>query len=213
MKRYVVGDIHGCHDELVQLVQEIAKHAGIEESYKIIFVGDYIDRGPKSREVVALVRKLESIGHVALMGNHEDMFFNTIHDYATATLTSYDGHDDTLKSDMVWMKNLPKYYEDETIIVAHACAEPGIPMNEQTDSTLMWTRYLNGQLSGLDKHFYHGHTPIISGVENLEDRTNVDSGCVFNGHLTAAIVGDNGKTEGFISVKSSFGKKETEWED
>lgn len=212
MKRYVIGDIHGCHDELVQLVTKIAEHAGITESYKIIFVGDYIDRGPKSRQVVALVRKLESIGHVALMGNHEDMFVNRIYDYSQATFTSYEGSFD-MEDDISWMRNLPKYYEDDTIIVAHAAADPSLPMDEQNDTWLLWNRYDAGQKSFLDKHFYHGHTPIISGVEHYEDRTNVDSGCVFDGHLTAAIVGDNGETEGFISVKSSYGKKETEWED
>lgn len=212
MKRYVIGDIHGCFDELVQLIQKIAEHAGIEESYKIIFVGDYIDRGPKSRQVVALVRKLERIGHAALMGNHEDMFVNRIYDYAHATFTSYEGSFD-MEDDISWMQRLPKYYEDDTIIVAHAGAEPGVPMEEQTDTWLMWYRYTGSQEAGLDKHFYHGHTPIIDGVERRPDRTNVDSGCVFYGHLTAAIVGDNGETEGFISVKSSYGKKETEWED
>ena len=146
MKRYVVGDIHGCFDELSQLITEIAKHAGIEESYKIIFVGDYIDRGPDSRAVVNLVRKMESIGHVALMGNHEDMFVNNIRDYAWATLTSYEGSFD-LEDDMAWMQKLPKYYEDDTIIVAHAAVDPSLPMDEQNDTWLLWNRYSVAKLS------------------------------------------------------------------
>ena len=212
MKRYVVGDIHGCYDELDRLYQEISKHAQGED-FKIIFVGDYIDRGPKSKDVINYVRFcVNEYGHVALMGNHEDMFVSGETLYAQATLNSYDASFD-LEDDIQWMKKLPKYYEDDTIIVVHAGAKPGIPMDKQDDAMLMWYRYSGKQAAEMGKHLYHGHTPHISMVENYDDRTDVDTGCVFNGHLTAAIVGENGKPEGFVYVKSSWGKKETEWED
>lgn len=212
MKRYVVGDIHGCYDELDRLYQEISKHAQGED-FKIIFVGDYIDRGPNSKDVISYVRFcVNEYGHVALMGNHEDMFVGGERLYAMATLQSYEGSYD-LEDDIQWMKKLPKYYEDDTIIVVHAGAKPGIPMGQQDDAMLMWYRYAINQAGGMGKHLYHGHTPRIGAVENYPDRTNVDSGCVFGGLLVAAIVGDNGKPEGFIHVQSSWDKKETEWED
>lgn len=212
MKRYVVGDIHGCYDELVTLLSQIVQDAN-GEPYKIIFVGDYIDRGPDSRRVIHMVRqRVVDNGDVALMGNHEDMFVGGEKLYAQATLRSYEGSFD-LESDIWWMKKLPKYYEDDTIIVAHAGAKPGVPMDQQDDAMLMWYRYAVGQAGDMGKHLYHGHTPRIGAVENYPDRTNVDSGCVFDGHLTAAVVGDNGKPTGFIFVKSSYGKKETEWEE
>lgn len=211
MKRYVVGDIHGCHLELVKLLSQIELHAN-DQPYKIIFVGDYIDRGPNSRLVISTIRKRVSGGDVALMGNHEDMFVGGEKLYAMATLQSYEGSYD-LEDDIQWMRKLPKYYEDDTIIVVHAGAKPGIPMDKQDDAMLMWYRYSGKQSAEMGKHLYHGHTPHISMVENYDDRTNVDTGCVFNGHLTAAIVGENGKPEGFVYVKSSWGKKETEWED
>lgn len=198
MKRYVIGDVHGCHTELMELLSQIAKHAD-KKVCKIIFVGDYVDRGPESKKVVEVIRHLQKNGHIALMGNHEDMILSGEMMYATETLRSYNAlqmPEDVLE----WMKSLPKYYEDDTIIVAHAGAVPNMPMNEQSDVYLLWYRYQDWQGANLGKHFYHGHTPKLGKIETLEDRTNVDTACVYGGHLTAAIVGDDGKPEGFLQV-------------
>lgn len=201
MKRYVIGDIHGCYDELCGLLDKIYKHAD-GKPHKLIFVGDYVDRGPDSKNVVHQIMELEKAGAVALMGNHEDMILSGELMYATQTLVSFNGtvHDPMPEWALNWMKSLPKYYEDDTIIVAHAGMQPGIPMNEQKDTFLLWYRYpsLFGANSG--KHFYHGHTPQMGKIEQVADRTNVDTACVYGGHLTAAIVGDDGKPEGFIQV-------------
>ena len=203
MKRYVIGDVHGCYDELCELFEKIEKHHGGYD-YKLIFVGDYVDRGPKSKEVVEFIMKMQQRGHVALMGNHEDMLLFGDFTYAAQTLVSYNAllmPEDVLE----WMRSLPKYYEDDTIIVAHAGANPAFPMNEQTDAMLLWLRYEQHQHAQLDKHFYHGHTPRLGKIEQVADRTNVDTACVFGGHLTAAIVGDDGKPEGFIQVPAKNG--------
>jgi serine/threonine protein phosphatase 1 len=201
MKRYVIGDIHGCYDELCELFEKIEKHDGGYD-YKLIFVGDYVDRGPKSREVVDFVQRMVQRGHVALMGNHEDMLVAGELMYAAQTLVSFNGtiHQPVPADVLAWMSSLPKYYEDDTIIVAHAGAKPGIPMDQQTDMFLLWYRYQQAGSAFLDRHFYHGHTPQLGKIERAKDRTNVDTGCVYGGHLTAAIVGDSGEPEGFIQV-------------
>ena len=198
MKRYVIGDVHGCHFELCELIARILMDCQGKD-YKLIFVGDYVDRGPKSKEVVDLVRKLQSEGHVALMGNHEDMIMSGELMYAAETLVSYNTlqmPEDVLE----WMRSLPKYYEDDTIIVAHAGVHPGLTMDDQPDTFLLWYRYQDWQDANLGKHFYHGHTPKLGKIEQTKDRTNVDTACVYGGKLTAAIVGDDGKPEGFIQV-------------
>jgi serine/threonine protein phosphatase 1 len=198
MKRYVIGDVHGCHFELCELIARILMDCQGKD-YKLIFVGDYVDRGPKSKEVVDLVRKLQSEGHIALMGNHEDMIVSGELMYAAETLRSYNTlqmPEDVLE----WMRSLPKYYEDDTIIVAHAGVLPNTKMEDQSDIHLLWYRYQDYQNANLGKHFYHGHTPKLGKIENMKDRTNVDTACVYGGHLTAAIVGDDGKPEGFIQV-------------
>lgn len=197
MKRYVVGDIHGCYDELIELYHRIDEHSN--GNFRMIFVGDYVDRGPKSKEVVSFIRKMQKRGDVALMGNHEDMILSGEMMYAAETLRSYNAlqmPEDVLE----WMRSLPKYYEDDTIIVAHAGAKPGIPMNEQDDMFLLWYRYNQRGSAFMGKHFYHGHTPHKTFIDECSDRTNVDTACVYGGHLTAAIVGDDGKPEGFIQV-------------
>lgn len=203
MKRYVIGDVHGCYVELCALLDMIHKNADGNQ-YKIIFVGDYVDRGPDSKKVVDQIRLLEKEGCIALMGNHEDMLLFGDFTYAAQTLVSYNAllmPEDVLE----WMRSLPKYYEDDTIIVAHAGANPAFPMNEQTDAMLLWLRYEQHQHAQLGKHFYHGHTPRLGKIEQVADRTNVDTACVFGGHLTAAIVGDDGKPEGFIQVPRKGG--------
>lgn len=202
MKRYVVGDIHGCYEELKELLRKI-EHDAWEQEYKIIFVGDYVDRGPDSKKVVECIMHMQKGGHVALMGNHEDMILAGEMMYATQTLVSFNGTvDNPMPKDVTnWMKSLPKYYEDDTIIVVHAGVKPGIPMDEQTDIFLLWYRYQQGGKAFLNKHLYHGHTPHTF-VERAEDRTNVDTACVYNGHLTAAVVGDDGKPIDFIQVQS-----------
>jgi serine/threonine protein phosphatase 1 len=206
MKRYVIGDVHGCYDELCALLDMIHKHADGNQ-YKIIFVGDYVDRGPDSKKVVDQIRLLEKEGCIALMGNHEDMLIAGEYMYAAETIVSFGGFRGHYIPDwaMDWMKALPKYYEDDTIIVAHAGANPAFSMNEQTDAMLLWLRYEQHQHAQLGKHFYHGHTPRLGKIEQVEDRTNVDTGCVYGGHLTAAIVGDDGKPEGFIQVPQKGG--------
>lgn len=200
MKRYVVGDVHGSHRELVQLIDLIYKDAGDEE-FRIIFVGDYVDRGPNSRGVVKLVQGLQAKGHFAIRGNHEEMLLMGEYLYAQETLISYGGH--IPEEDSFWMQMLPKYYEDDTIIVAHAAVQPNVPMEAQKDEWLMWVRYDRNRPANLEngKHLYHGHTPFIAKIpEGAIDRTNVDTGCVFGGYLTAAVVGEDGKPTHFLQV-------------
>jgi serine/threonine protein phosphatase 1 len=205
MKRYVIGDVHGCYDELMELIEKIDNHSANQEA-KMIFVGDYVDRGPKSKEVVNLIMKMQRQGHVALMGNHEDMILDGDFTYAEATLRSFNSPFMELPDYVTdWMRTLPKYYEDDTIIVAHAGANPAWPMDQQTDQMLLWMRYEEYHHAQLKKHFYHGHTPRLGKIEQIDDRTNVDTGCVYGGHLTAAIVGDDGKPEGFIQVPAKNG--------
>ncbi len=82
----IVGDIHGCFDALRRLEDRVARHAarqGLEPH--IVSVGDLVDRGPQSAEVVRHFRRGAAAGtHTALMGNHEQMMIATLHAYAPA---------------------------------------------------------------------------------------------------------------------------------
>lgn len=217
MKRYVVGDIHGCHDELIELYHKIDEHSNGD--FRMIFVGDYVDRGPDSKKVVDFVMKMQKRGDIALMGNHEDMLLSGDFTYAEATLRSFNSSFMELPDYVTdWMRTLPLYYEDDTIIVAHAGADPAWPMDQQKRSILLWYRYEERGPAHMGKHFYHGHTPFRGFIDTRDDRTNVDTGCVYDGQLTAAIVGDDGNPEGFIHVPKKGGMydmtdaKERGWE-
>ncbi len=138
MNTYVIGDVHGHYDTLMQLVAKLPCDA------KLVFVGDIIDRGKKSAEVVRFVREG---GHLCVMGNHEelmikdapyvlnaydkdrtlDLYSTWFSNGGTWTLTSYniikllDGrphkvekHKEALaqiRSDLKWMEELPLYIE------------------------------------------------------------------------------------------------------
>src|SRR5260370_20129379 len=72
---FAIGDIHGCPDELDAILKSIAPVAGDT----VVFVGDYVDRGPSARDVIELALDLERTGHaecVFLKGNHEDMMMS-----------------------------------------------------------------------------------------------------------------------------------------
>lgn len=211
MITYAVGDIHGCLDELVQLVlrcQDYHSENHPNEKMKFVFVGDYIDRGPDSRGVIDYLIDFSSFQDcVFLRGNHEDMFMHDIGlcmmngGYQTMMSygwSSYDG------SPEAWAKdNFPKdhwdffrdtklWWKDDLRTYVHAGIDRSIidrGMDYQRPNFMLWAReeflYDRGTEGGF---VVHGHTPI--GVENLPNRCNVDSGCVFGGRMSAAVFTD-----------------------
>jgi len=78
MRSYVIGDIHGCPDELVYLVQALP----LESGDRLVFLGDYIDRGPDSSGVISFLLELQkdrgAYEFVFLKGNHEDMLLSDL---------------------------------------------------------------------------------------------------------------------------------------
>ena len=74
MKTLVIGDIHGYSREL----NDALHNADYQEGDRLIFLGDYIDRGPRSREVMEFVASLENPANVYLRGNHEELLIKTL---------------------------------------------------------------------------------------------------------------------------------------
>jgi len=147
MKYDIIGDVHGHAYELVVLLNRMGYTLSSNGHYHhpdrmAIFVGDYIDRGPQSRDVCRIVRRMvEGESAIALMGNHEynAICFHTLYDsnkelnkgylrkhnlknikQHCETLESYD-HQEELEQDIEWFKKLPLYYENESFRVVHAC--------------------------------------------------------------------------------------------
>lgn len=193
MKLFAIGDIHGEYDLLVDLLAQMDS----PEPTTIVFLGDYIDRGPKSRQVLELlIRGPDTPNHtwIALKGNHEDLCLedarNWAYNGAEQTMQSYPNYPNGSmpQEHKDWMRKLPFYYETEHHIFVHAGFAPHTPLEKQDGNVMMWIRdlFLFAE-KGFDgwKHIVHGHTPT-RGTEYLSWRTNLDSGAYHFKVLTGA---------------------------
>ena len=226
---YAVGDIHGCKDHLIALLNEIDKdiHTHKRPS-KIIFVGDYIDRGPDSAGVIDLLinrnrNSPEFIAHIFLMGNHEDMLLNDtanwLYNGGKETIKSYGGKqylaDFRLpKEHENFFKNLKYFYQYDRYLFVHAGIFPYTKVEDANPYSLMWERKMNGYNGDYDYgyHVTHGHTPS-KNIGIAKNTINIDTACVFGGCLTAVKYDTRNspvnpefiqtviKDDGFISTK------------
>lgn len=138
----LIGDIHGHADKLEELLQKLGytKNKGIysHPERKVVFLGDYIDRGPKIRETLQIVRAMVESDHaIALMGNHEynalcfhfpetegghlrkHLIKNIIQHYET--LKQFQNRQEEYEDYLEWFKTLPLFYENEKFKAVHAC--------------------------------------------------------------------------------------------
>lgn len=195
---YVIGDIHGMNEYLIKLLDYLTSVGHFPA--KFVFTGDYVDRGPDSLAVIAIVRLLEEIMGdkmvIALKGNHEAMLLSELkrkgriyQDPKSYGYTRTPGIIDRPDDDIViWLKNLRYMYEDDLHYYVHAGFEPNIPINMQTSDTMLWIRdgFIKSDIN-FGKHVFHGHTPNFN-FEQTKYRTNVDTGAVFGGAMIAAEV-------------------------
>ncbi|CAN5426795.1 metallophosphoesterase family protein [soil metagenome] len=213
---YAIGDIHGrcdlLDDVLGQIAQQDAKHP--DSPSEIIFLGDLIDRGPDSADVVARVVALRASGRPVsvLLGNHEEVFLRILHGEANLlpmfikiggreTLLSYGitTHEyDTLTNEAL-AERLRALVPDAHLallddcdemvfrgdyVFVHAGIRPGVPLTEQSENDLRWIRS-----PFLESSADHGRV-VVHGhtvTEEAELRANrigIDTGAVYSGRLT-----------------------------
>jgi len=215
---YAIGDIHGCLDKLRGLLLRCEMHAD-GRPMSFVFVGDYIDRGPRSCGVIDCLIDLkmqhgESV--VALMGNHEAMALAAIDGSSPERLWLAQGGLATLESYGIaearelprghvdWLRALPLSYDDGRRFFVHAGVNPAAPLDAQDDFDLLWIREPFLSHGGdYGRLIVHGHTPLVDGVPDLRsNRLNLDTGAVFGGPLTAAVF-DDAQTEpiGFLQAE------------
>jgi serine/threonine protein phosphatase 1 len=205
-RTYAIGDIHGSLAKLRKLVTLCHEDAA-GSPMSFVFIGDYVDRGPDTREVIEYVMTLQARmpGEVTtLMGNHELLVLEAIDGGPNVDNWLRQGGAQTLHSYGVeraaalpmehvhWLCSLRVRHDDGRRLFVHAGIDPEKSLDAQEDMDLLWIRepFLS------DRRYYgrlivHGHTPTEDGKPELfANRVNVDTGAVFGGPLTAAVFTD-----------------------
>jgi serine/threonine protein phosphatase 1 len=204
IRTLAIGDIHGCHEALVTLLNDVRPTS--EDT--VIFLGDYIDRGPASREVIEKLLQLrKSCSTVFLRGNHEAMILEARDDPMKENLwRSYGGFETMLSysgdfrqdvesavPDSHWdfLASTVRFHETATHIFVHACLDPDLDMADQPDWLLLWEFFDHLQRQHISgKRVICGHSPQHSG--QINDRgyaACVDTGAVTGGWLTCLETG------------------------
>jgi serine/threonine protein phosphatase 1 len=183
MISYVTGDIHGCVDALADLWEQAKQDAGGHD-YRMILLGDYIDRGPDSKGVIDFILNHRRNQDIFLMGNHEDMLLANFENYydnkqmqdelavcffqngGWATLRSYGYVEGMASIDIpedhkAFLATLRLFYETDDHLFVHAGIDPDLPLSDQLRFDLLWIRekFLNYDFE-FPKYIVHGHTPI-----------------------------------------------------
>jgi serine/threonine protein phosphatase 1 len=214
LRVYAVGDIHGRADLLrilLDKIQEDAARAGGAER-RIVFLGDYVDRGPNSKGVIELLLAPPagfSCAH--LRGNHEDMLLTFLDRPESGNHWLWNGGKETLRSYGVdpdsdlsalrdrlaaampethhaFLRNLALREEIGDYAFVHAGVRPGIPIAEQDNEDLLWIRdeFLTSD-ADFGKVVVHGHTPTRQPVL-AANRIGLDTGAFSSGRLSAVVL-------------------------
>jgi serine/threonine protein phosphatase 1 len=200
-KIFAIGDVHGCVGKLTSLMSLLPLDAKRDT---LVFLGDYVDRGPDSKGMLdylmALRKKIESV--VFLSGNHEKMFLNYYRDNrdkelylmngGASTIISYggDGFEDGRKmkvpeSHREFLSGLPVSYETDDYLFVHAGLKPGVPRDKQNPEDMLWIRHeFVESTEDFGKIVVFGHTSFDNPLIQ-PNKIGVDTGAVYGGKLTA----------------------------
>jgi serine/threonine protein phosphatase 1 len=205
MKRiFAIGDIHGCYDRLKTLMGKIPIDCSRDT---LVFIGDYIDRGPHSVEVVDyLIHLKKRVPEVIfLKGNHEDMLdkflngadrFTYLLNGGQQTLDSYltkpvQSEFFPIPPDhMEFFKSLRLFYETEEFIFVHAGLRPRVPLKSQNTEDLLWIRnkFVSTKYD-FGKRVIFGHTPLKKPLVE-PNKIGIDTGAVYGNVLTCVQLPD-----------------------
>jgi serine/threonine protein phosphatase 1 len=215
---YVIPDLHGRCDLLDQGLAEITAHsegvAGV-----IVTIGDYVDKGPESKQVID--RLLSGVADgwrlIALKGNHDAMMVEALRDSSRmdswlgkggdTALASYGGDPVAVPQNHVaWLDALQLMHVDKYRVYVHAGVDPEVPLDRQSETTLLWKRYPQGFSDGFgDRHVVHGHDNFPEGPLLYAGRTNLDTAAWRTGRLVIGVFDDDrpGGPVDFIVIKRS----------
>jgi serine/threonine protein phosphatase 1 len=209
---YAIGDIHGCLSHLENLFDLINPDL---DRHQLVFMGDYIDRGPNSAGVVDFIinlkKKYNPENIICLMGNHERMFLDYLEgkdemlflmNGGVTTTASYWGeYGDRLNRRLPpdhWQfyDTLRLFYEIDDYIFVHAGLKPGVALYEQQEEDLLWIRkeFISSDYN-FGKRVIFGHTPMRAPYVQ-KNKIGIDTGAVYGNKLTCVVLPE----EKFYSV-------------
>lgn len=224
---YAIGDIHGARAALDQLLSRIADDAGDLADAQLIFLGDYVDRGPDSRGVIDRLVSLQADypQTVFLKGNHEAVMLDflsdaeemlewlewggdeTLRSYGVSGALSKSGDDlagelaDALPNDhRKFLDSLALTHSAGDYFFVHAGVRPGVALDEQDEDDLLWIRKKFHDTPARDrpeKVIVHGHHPMKKPLD-AGWRIGVDTGACWSGMLTAVRL--EGERRSFITT-------------
>jgi serine/threonine protein phosphatase 1 len=220
---YAIGDIHGCAERLAALHAQIAGDCMLRPVPRavIVYLGDYIDRGPDSAGVVEMLTGPPPVPDaqvVTLMGNHERCMLDAVGgSLPSQTDWMFNGGGPALKSWRIdpmapwstWNDLIPQRHLEfiEGLALSfrlggyffvHAGVRPGMALDSQAASDLMSIRHMFlSSEADFGAVVVHGHTPADDPVVRA-NRIGVDTGAVFGGKLTCVVL--EGERIGFIQA-------------
>jgi serine/threonine protein phosphatase 1 len=220
LRIYAIADIHGRLDLLHDVMSRIAVDATSNRpsgELLLVFLGDYVDRGPSSAQVLDYLIKVKGEwSTVILKGNHEAMLLDFLEDPLVLknwgawggfnTLLSYDVAPPLQPSDedcrrlsaelkaalprshFDFLAGLPLTLSRDDYFFVHAGIRPGVPLEGQTEADLLWIR---DEFLLYERRFekcvVHGHTPVRE-PEFRSNRINLDTGAYATGRLSCLVL-------------------------
>ncbi len=203
MTTCIIGDIHGCHASLSSLLDLV-----VDRAETMVFLGDYIDRGPETRRVIDLLLALQQEQRhvIFLKGNHELMLQRFLAGEEPSiylevggkqTLASY-GIDAGLpreeiraalpSSHLAFLSSLPLHWQDRHAIYVHAGLQPGRHLSTQPEAWCLWARdrFIHSD-HDFGKLVVFGHT-VFRQPFIRPNKIGIDTGAVYGGRLTALLL-------------------------
>jgi serine/threonine protein phosphatase 1 len=201
---FAVGDLHGCAEELCLVLDTI----DLDDADTIVFIGDYVDRGPSSRGVIErLIELRDGKGPrcIFLKGNHEDMFLSWLGEPGRhgdafllnggrATLESYgmsfrmparEVRESLPPAHLEFLRGLVVRERERPFLFVHAGIAPLRALEDQDEEDLLWIReeFIRNR-HRLPDTVVFGHTPHREVVWHLPWKIGIDTGCVYGNKLS-----------------------------
>lgn len=199
---FAVADLHGRLDLLEAALAAIEARA--PGGATIVFLGDYVDRGPQGAQVLARLVAGAPLGWrwICLKGNHEAMMALALNNPerldwwidngGDTTIASYRGDRDAVAGHLAWIDSLATLHFDAHRVFVHGGVDPKRPLERQAEQILLWKRYPPDVDEGHGtRHLVHGHDPNPGGPLRLTRRTDLDTYAWATGRLAVGVFDDS----------------------